>query len=502
MIEIKNTSGKSEKKILCFLILFVIFPPFIFPQLVDHGLECIRSEELLQTVNILTSIEFDGRLSGSEGFNKAANFAAEEFEQNGLIPAGEKGYFQYLNVEYNKIDSPVVFNILNKDETHEFTLGKDYLFRGFTGSGNLKLPVAFCGYGISRPDLGYDDYKNIDVEDKIVLVFKQNPSSKINNGEWGNEYPRQKSLVAYEHGAKGILFVSRPNDEKIQPLIGSVMHGEGAQLEKFPQLQISPEAANDFIVSSGYSLSECQMKIDAREKPFSFLTRREARIKVTTHYEKSAKTMNVIGMIEGTDAILKNEFLVIGAHLDHVGSQAGLLFPGANDNASGSAAVLELAKAFHFSQVKPKRSILFILFASEEQGLFGSRYFVKNLNIKPDKIVAMFNFDCIGHGDSIQVGNGKSSPVLWNIASKIDKENSNLMVKDTWNGGGADATPFYEKGIPCLYFVSKYSYDYLHQPTDTPETLNPTLSEKLVRLGYLTAREIADGKYKREEVNN
>ena len=502
MIEIKNTSGKSEKKILCFLILFVIFPPFIFPQLVDHGLECIRSEELLQTVNILTSIEFDGRLSGSEGFNKAANFAAEELEQNGLIPAGEKGYFQYLNVEYNKIDSPVVFNILNKDETREFTLGKDYLFRGFTGSGNLKLPVAFCGYGISRPDLGYDDYKNIDVEDKIVLVFKQNPSWKTNNEEWGNEYPRQKSMVAYEHGAKGILFVSRPNDEKIQPLIGSVMHGEGGQLENFPQLQISPEAANDFIVSSGYSLSECQMKIDAREKPFSFLTRREAQIKATTHYEKFAKTMNVIGMIEGTDAILKNEYLVIGAHLDHVGSQAGLLFPGANDNASGSAAVLELAKALHFGQVKPKRSILFILFASEEQGLFGSRYFVKNLNIKPDKIVAMFNFDCIGYGDSIQVGNGKSSPMLWNIASKIDMGNSNLMVKDTWKGGGADATPFYEKGIPCLYFVSKYSYDYLHQPTDTLETLNPTLFEKLVRLGYLTAREIVKGNYKREEINN
>ena len=484
------------------IILFVLFSQAIVQQLSDLGLESIKSEELLQTVKILTSIEFDGRLSGSEGYNKAANFAAERFNQFGLLPAGDDGFFQYLNVEYNKIDTPVVFGLIKDGNKIPFDLGKDFVFRGFTGSGNLTLPVAFCGYGISRPDLGYDDYKNIDVEDKIVLVFKQSPSWKIKGTDWGNEYPREKSRNAYEHGAKGILFVSRPNDEKIQPLIGSVMHGEGEQVENFPQLQISPEAANDFIVSSGFSLSECQLKIDIKQKPFSFLTRREAEIKVKTEYIKSAKTMNVVGKIEGTDPALKNEYLIIGAHLDHVGSQAGLLFPGANDDASGSAAILELAKAFSISKAKPKRSILFVLFASEEQGLFGSKHFVKNLKFHPDKIAAMLNLDCIGHGDSIQIGNGKSAPDLWKIADRLDQENSRLMVRDTWNGGGADATPFYEKRIPCLYFVSKYSYDYLHQPSDTPETLNPTLLESIVKLAYLTAREVVDGKYKREEINN
>ncbi|MEJ2103588.1 MAG: M20/M25/M40 family metallo-hydrolase [Ignavibacteriaceae bacterium] len=490
---------KSFKQI--FLILFlIVFSIKVCSQSSDSGLESIKSEELLQTVKTLTSPELDGRLPGSEGYNKAANFVAEKFSRHELIPAGDDGYFQYLNVEYNKIDTPVVFNLIKEGNKIPFVFGKDFVFRGFTGSGNLALPVAFCGYGISRPDLGYDDYKNIDVNDKIVLVFKQNPSWKIKETNWGNEYPRQKSRVAYEHGAKGILFVSRPNDKKIQPLIGSVMHGEGEQLENFPQLQISPEAANEFIVSSGYSLSECQMKIDAKEKPFSFLTRREAEIKVRTEYIKSTKTMNVVGKIEGTDPALKNEYLIIGAHLDHVGSQAGLLFPGANDNASGSAGVIQLAKAFQDSQLKPKRSILFVLFASEEQGLFGSKHFVENLKIKPDKIVAMFNMDCIGYGDSIQIGNGKSAPELWKIADSLDQEIGRLMVRETWNGGGADATPFYEKGIPCLYFASKYSYDYLHQPTDIPETLNTNLFESIVRLAYLTAREVVDGKYKREKI--
>ena len=485
-------------KKLSIIFLTILFSIKIIPQMVDSGLESIKSDELLRTVKILASAEFDGRLPGSEGYNKAANFSSERFAKIGLLPTGDEGFFQYLDVEYNKIDTPVVFNLIMNKEVFPYILGRDFVFRGFTGAGNLNLPVTFCGYGISRPDLGYDDYEKINVKDKIVMVFKQNPSWKINDESWGNEYPREKSIVAYEHGAKGILFVSRPNDEKPQPLIGSVMHGEGEQLDSFPLLHISLEVANDFLSLIDISINECQTRIDENRIPFSFLTRRNAEIIVNARYEKSAKTMNVVGMIEGTDPELKKEYLIIGAHLDHVGSQAGLVFPGANDNASGSAAVLELAEAFQLSSLKPERSILFVLFASEEQGLFGSKHFVNNLKIDPEKIIAMFNLDSIGYGDSIQVGNGKSSPELWNLARKIDKENFNLVVEDTWSGGGADLTPVYEIGIPGLYFVSKYSYEHLHLPTDTPETLNLYLLDKIVRLAYLTAREVAEGKYNKE----
>jgi hypothetical protein len=485
-------------KKLSSIFLILLFSVKIIPQIVDSGLESIKSDELLRTVKILASAEFDGRLPGSKGYNKAANFASERFAKIGLLPAGDEGFFQYLNVEYNKIDTPAVFNLIMNNKSYPYLLGKDFVLRGFTGAGNLNLPVAFCGYGISRPDLGFDDYEKINVKNKIVLVFKQNPSWKINDEPWGKEYPREKSRVAYEHGAKGILFVSRPNDEKPQPLIGSVMHGEGEQIDSFPQLHISLEAANDFLSFINMSINECQTRIDEKKTPFSFLTKRKAEIIVNAQYEKSAKTMNVIGKIEGTDPELKEEYLVIGAHLDHVGSQAGLLFPGANDNGSGSAAVLELAEAFQKSELKPRRSILFVLFASEEQGLFGSKHFVENLKIDSEKIVAMFNLDSIGSGDSIQVGNGKSSPELWNLARKIDKENFNLVVEDTWSGGGADLTPFYETGIPGLYFVSKYSYEHLHLPTDAPETLNLDLLNNIVRLAYLTARAVADGNYHKE----
>lgn len=481
-------------------LFLVASTSLVFPQTIDAGLESINSSKLLQTVEILCSKDFDGRLPGSEGYNKAADFAAEKFNEAGLIPYINNSYFQYLNVEYNQIDSPAVFNVISLREETNYEPGKDFVLRGFSGSADVRLPVAFCGYGLSRPDLGYDDYEGVEVSGKIVMVFKQNPPWKIKDSVWGKEYPREKSRVAYEHGAKGILFVSRPNDNKPQPLIGSVMHGEGEQLVDFPQLQVSIEVANSILSGTGKQLSECQTTIDQTKKPYSFLTETEVEIFVKAKYKESAQTMNIVGQLQGSDQKLKDEYLIIGAHLDHVGSQAGLLFPGANDNASGSAAVIQLVQAFIKNIDKPKRSILFVLFTSEEQGLLGSKYFAENLKIDTNKIVAMFNIDCIGYGDSIQVGNGKSSPELWNIANKLDEENFNLMVEDTWGGGGADLTPFHEKGIPGLYFVSKYSYNHLHLPTDTPETLNIALLENIAKLAYLTAREAADGYYERETI--
>jgi Zn-dependent M28 family amino/carboxypeptidase len=161
---------------------------------------------------------------------------------------------------------------------------------------------------------------------------------------------------------------------------------------------------------------------------------------------------------------------------------------------------MEIAKAFTKNNIKPKRSVIFILFASEEQGLYGAIHFVDSWKKDYGKITAMFNLDCIGYGDSIKVGNGKSAPDLWQIAKQLDKEGDKMMVDATWNGGGADASPFHEKGIPCLYFVTTNSYDHLHQPSDTVETLNGPLFEKIVTLAYKTAVEVSTGNYNREEV--
>ena len=481
-------------------VFTIVFVSFFINAQSSTGLSEINIENLIANVRILTSPDFDGRLPGSEGYNKAAQYAADKFYELGLIPAGDNGYFQYLDVEYNEIESPAIFNTIVGADTINYVIGKDFVLRGFTGSNSFTLPVVFCGYGLSRPDLHYDDYAGINVTNKIVMVFKQNPNWKNDNKDWGQNYPREKSLIAQKHGSKGILFVSLPNDSKPQPLIGSVMHGDGDQPIDFPQLQISLSAADQLLSRTGFTISDCQTKIDEKKKPISMNLATKAIVEVNALYQKSARTMNIIGMIGGSDPKLNNEFVIIGAHLDHVGSQAGLLFPGANDNASGSAGVLEIANAFIKGGLQPKRSVIFVLFASEEQGLFGAKYFVESWKRGYDKIIAMLNLDCISYGDSIQVGNGKSSPTLWRIANQIDETSLNSMVERTWSGGGADATPFHEKGVPCLYFVTTNSYDNLHLPTDTTETLNPTLFEKVVKLAHLTALEIANGNYEREKV--
>jgi len=480
-------------------VIIIVFVNFFIKAQNSTGLSEINKEDLIKNVRILTSPNFDGRLPGSEGYNKAAQFVADKFYELGLKFAGDEQYFQYLNVEYNKIDTPAVFKTIVDGDTSNYKLGRDFVLRGFTGSNSFTFPVAFCGYGISRPDLHYDDYAGINVKNKIVMVFKQNPKWKNEDKDWGTNYPREKSLVAKKQGAKGILFISLPNDDKPQPLVASVMHGEGEQPIDFPQLHISLDVANELLSKTGFSISDCQTKIDEKKKPLSMNLTTKALIEVNASYEKNARTMNVVAMIEGSDPKLKEEYVIIGAHLDHVGSQAGLLFPGANDNASGSAGVLEIAEAFVKGGLEPKRSVMFVLFASEEQGLNGAKHFVESWKKGYDKITAMINLDCVGYGDSIQVGNGKSAPFLWQIAKENDETSFNSMVERTWNGGGADATPFYEKGIPCLYFVTTKSYEHLHLPTDKVETLNPVLYEKVVRLAHLTALEIVNGNYEREE---
>ncbi|MCJ7552314.1 MAG: M20/M25/M40 family metallo-hydrolase [Ignavibacteriaceae bacterium] len=473
-------------------------------QTIDNDLksaaDLITKESLMGKVEVLSSPEFEGRLSGSEGYNKASEYVKNHFIKLGLKPAFGTDYYQKLFVEYNEIKSPARFCLVKENDiVKEYKLGDDYLFRGFTGSGDFTAPVVFCGYGISNA--GYDDYKNIDVNEKIVIVFKQNPTWKLEGVKWGNGYPREKANTAADHGAIGLIMVSRPLDTPPQPVIASVMHGDGEQNANFPQLHMSLDAANDFLSGSGYDIRDLQRKIDEKQKPFSFELSASALIKVQADYYKEKETQNIAALLEGNDEELKNEYIVIGAHLDHVGSQADeVYFPGANDNASGSAGVMQIAEAFIQSGMKPKRSIIFTLFTSEEQGLFGAEYFVENPPVDLKNVVAMLNMDCIGSGDSIQIGNGKSAPNLWNIFRETDLLNDNLMLERTWAGGGADATPFHNKGIPIAYIVSYYSYEHLHLSTDLPETLNKDLYKSIIDLAFLSSLKIANGEYVREKL--
>lgn len=447
----------------------------------------ITKTELMKTVNFLSSKELAGRLPGHEGYDKAAKFIASEMSKLNLSPFNDKSYFQKLNVEYNDILAPEHFAIIKFGQKSFYNLGTDYVYRGFTGSGNLNAQVVFCGYGISQPELGYDDYKDVDVKGKVALVFKYNPKWNFAGTAFKNGNPREKAIVAAKHGAIGILFVSFPNDAHPQALIGSVINGQGEQMINFPELHIELNLANILFDGSGRTLKELQTLIDNEKKPYSMGLLHNVEINVKTNYVKEKEVVNIIGILPGNDPQLKDEYIILGAHLDHVGQQAGkIYFPGANDNASGSAALLQIAREFAYQKIKNKRSIIFAFFASEEQGLNGSTFLANNLPFPKENVKAMFNLDCIGFGDSIQVGGGKSAVNLWNRVKEIDSQNDRLMVNATWSGGGADAEPFFQKGIPTLYFVTTNSYKHLHMLSDKPETLNGSVLEAITKLVYKT----------------
>ncbi|MBN2730449.1 MAG: M20/M25/M40 family metallo-hydrolase [Bacteroidales bacterium] len=455
------------------IFIFAIFSMSILnaqPEAVDSNL-------MMEHVEYFASPELDGRLPGTVGYEKAVSYSIDYLESLGVESLAPGYWPQRFSMETNIITDANMY-IGDPGNEEELKTGVDFSVRGYSGAGTRQSDVIFCGYGFDNGK--YNDYKDIDVHGKIVMVFKSNPP-------FIEDCPRmsirEKADMAYQKGATAIIFVSQPNQENPQKPIGSVMHGDGPMHEDMPQVQVSVEIANRILKGNGEDLSNVQTQIDESKQPYSFNTKTNATVKVFTKYNMDGNCMNIAGVLRGSDPNLRDEYIVVSAHLDHVGSIGDqVYYPGANDNASGSAAVLELARIFSTKKMNLKRSIIFILFGSEEKGLVGSGYLADNFPIATDQIVAMFNMDCIGYGDSIKVGNGKSNPGLWKMAMENDSLYINRTVHSTWGGGGADLTPFHDKGVPGLYFVTTNSYKYLHLPGDFPETLNVGLYTDLVRL--------------------
>ena len=472
------------------------------PASADPAEAPITPEALIAAVDYLGSDDLAGRLPGTAGYEQAARWGADRFAAAGLTPGGEDGYFQHFPMEANEITRAELSLSGPDGAWRDLALGSDFACRGFTGSGDVEAGIVFVGYGLSLPERGYDDYAGIDVQGKVVLAFKPAPRWQPDDEQgWGEAHmPRPKAAVARAHGAVGLLLISRPLDETPQPVIASVMHGEGEQVLDLPAVQISLEAADKLAPEGITAFVELQDRIDTAHAPASMPLDARARLRIEARYRAEIDAVNVVGVLPGVDPELKDECVILGAHLDHVGRQGDVVWPGANDNASGAAAVTALASAFAGSGEAPARTLVFVLFAGEEQGLCGAKYHAEHPFGSLDRTAAMFNLDCVAHGDSIRLGGGKSQPVLWEMARDLDRDHAALTVAGTWRGGGADAQPFWDRGVPTLYFATKNSYTYLHQTGDTVATLNPGLYAEVVRLAYRVAREVAQGNYEREVI--
>jgi Zn-dependent M28 family amino/carboxypeptidase len=291
--------------------------------------------------------------------------------------------------------------------------------------------------------------------------------------------------TAKDKGALGLVYIY---DE-----IASNPNGEW--IEGFTPAEVSTGIADLILKERNIAAADLRKDLTTYKKPLSFPLRAKARLKVNSRHFPDGTGYNVVAVVPGSDPLLKNECLVVGGHFDHNGTHMGLFFPGADDNASGSAAVMEIAEAFSRLAKKPKRSVVFVLFGGEEKGLMGSSYFVAHLPAMFSKVDAMFNFDMVGEGDRAGIGFSAASPELKTLLEEADAHVQTLGGSYPIRGvgvRGSDHAPFFEKGIPCVSFHSNGPHLHYHQTGDTIYRINPDIMADVARLAFLAALSRAD----------
>jgi hypothetical protein len=457
----------------------------------------ITADEIKSHITYLASDDLEGRMTGTKALYTAADFLKKEFESYGLKPLFDGSYFQEFpfmeKLEVSDKNSVKIFD-KNQNKKTDAQLNKDFAPLAFTDNLSIEADLVFAGYGISSKDLNYDDYANIDVKDKVVIVFRNHPDMKSPHSKF-EQYSslRYKTTTARDKGAKGIIFVDT-NEKKDDPLI-ELIYDNAAKISGISAVSIKKESLS--IISFG----DIQNEIDSTLSPKSFEVKNFSVSLSTEVLEIQGKSVNVGGYIESANDKFKDEFLVIGAHFDHLGwggqnslyMGAPSIHNGADDNASGTSGLLELAEKFASIKDKLDRKIIFIAFSGEELGLLGSSYVANNFPLPIENDIAMINMDMIGRlndkNDLIVYGTGTSSK--WkNILDDKNEYDLNLTFNDE-GFGPSDHSSFYGKKVPVLFFFTGTHSDY-HKPSDDADKINSAGEEKVLKYVYDVAATIVN----------
>ena len=461
----------------------------------------ITSAEIQDHINYLASDELEGRMTGTPELYKAAEFLKNEFESYGLKPLFNGSYFQEFpfmeKLELgDKNEFVTEFVNVNSPGGRYSKLEQEFIPLSFTDNQSIECKVVFAGYGISARELEYDDYAGIDVKDKIVVVFRNHPDMKSPHSKF-EQYSslRYKTTNARDKGAKGIIFVNT-SDKTEDPLI-ELRYDNAAKITGISAVQVKRSALG-FI-----SLSDLQNQIDSTLKPISFIVEEnQLTIGLSTEVnEVKGTSVNVGAYLDAGNEKFKDEYLVLGAHFDHLGwgGQNSLymgepsIHNGADDNASGTSGLLELAEKFASIKNQLDRKIVFVAFSGEELGLLGSSYVVNNFPIPIENNITMINMDMIGRlnakNDLIVYGTGTSSK--WkNILDDKNEYDLNLTFNDE-GFGPSDHSSFYGKKVPVLFFFTGTHSDY-HKPSDDADKINAAGQEKVLKYVYDVALTIVN----------
>jgi hypothetical protein len=445
------------------------------------GLKSISPSEAYDIVKTLSSPEFAGRLTGHSGYTAAAQWAARKLESWGLRPVnGKDRYLQPYPSPYTVIDKAEM-TVLLPDGKPDPAKGqaykemklvpeKDFLPLLFSASGDRTAETVFAGWGISAPEIGYDDYTGLDVKGKFVICFRGTPDGDRKYQHYDEH--RTRMMSARDKGALGIIYIyediaSNPN---------------GDWLEGFTPAMISEKVMDAVLTEVNSTTADLKKSLTTFKRPLSFPLLTKVRLAVGSQHYPQGVGYNVIAYVEGSDPKLRRECIIIGGHLDHCGRHMGLLFPGADDNASGSATVMEAAKAF-------------ALFGGEELGLQGSTWFADHVPGPFDKVVGMLNFDMTGEGDGLW-GAASGEPAGFRKAIEEAGRSVQILrglgIIRSVGVRGSDFAPFFAQGIPAAGFGSNGPHLGYHQTGDTIYRINPDIMADAAKMAFLAAYSWAD----------
>ena len=458
------------------------------------------AEWTLEQVKTLADPTLEGRAAGTAGADRAAAHIAAAFKAAGLTPAGEAGtYLQSFSVPTGlRLGTPSTLAVVSP-ASRRFDFAKDFTPLSVSADGSLTADLVFVGYGITATDLGYDDYAGLDVHGKVVLMMTREPRGQDAASPFRRDEARHyaghehKLINAREHGAAAVLIVPHPRTEHARlPVLG----GQGQSLGILA-VAVSGETAETLLAPAGIKLGEVADAIDGAPAPRSAPVT-GVKVRVEAHVVRERGTArNVIGLLPGTDPALRGQAIVIGAHYDHLGrggesslapDQVGQIHPGADDNASGTAVVMALARAFAGAGGAP-RTLVFAAFSGEELGLLGSAEYVRRPAVPMDKTVLMANLDMVGRlrEGRLYVGGIDSGAGLRPLVTEAARNLSLALELPPSPFGPSDHTSFYVAGCPVLFFFTGVHADY-HRPSDTWDRIN---AQGLTTVGTVVARVIA-----------
>jgi hypothetical protein len=496
-----------------------------------------RPVDLIQTSNIkaemffLSADEMAGRKTASHDAQIAANYIASEFLRFGLKPMGDGGtYFQNFDLVTAWPDKQDMALIARRNGVEKsYQLDHDFDFSDLIESNNpatVTGPLVFLGYGVNAPEYGYNDFSGIDLHGKIALVLTHEPQESEPNsrfkGKWNtiHAYDVYKYEQIRKAGAAGLLIVRestphRPTDNPSAPHDWSMptpLIALAGSMWDLPIFGITEATANELLANSGKTIATLQKSIDQSFRPQSFpVPGVEITMKKALKDREVVRARNVIALLEGSDPKLKDEYVVISGHYDHMGIVQGRIYRGADDNASGTIGVLESARAYTQGSVRPRRSILLIAFDAEEAAMLGSAYFAENPVLPLDKAAADLNMDMIGRDEetptwkldpdqtrkSVNLVGTLYSP---DLRRTIEKNNQSIGLQLDFKTDTNDPEEWFDrsdhiifatKSVPMVLFNTGEHRDY-HTENDTWDKINYPKLEKIIRLVFLSSVDVAN----------